>query len=140
MVGRMNSWTNYYASAWHWDMYDCVFPEKQGLGDVDGIMEKKGNILIVETKSICAPIKTGQRLLLRNLHAQGCTVLVLFGEVNNPKRALWLIPDDNTAHSAVNIDNDWLKDFLKQWYLWASENPRKNSISFNQLFNFGGEL
>ena len=49
-----------------WDFHDC-FPKNMSMGDIDGIVEIKGNFLVVEWKGVGGTLTTGQHILLQNL-------------------------------------------------------------------------
>ncbi len=72
-----------------WDnkIYNGCFPgTKIQVGDADGIVERKGNILFIEYKSPGVILKYGQLELLRKLVALGgVTVFVVHGKPGKPE-------------------------------------------------------
>jgi hypothetical protein len=103
---------NFVDSLWDWGFLDdCFGGTRIKVSDLDGIVERHGNVLILETKSPGAPIPKGQEILFNTLTSQsGFTVLVIWGDANKPVEAqVWGRP-------RVPADEKRIKDFVASWY------------------------
>lgn len=62
-----------------WEVMEGAMPEKWHVADLDGFMERKGNIWVGEEKSANTPVPVGQQIAHVNMHAAGyATIMVLW--------------------------------------------------------------
>lgn len=109
---------NFVNSLWDWGFLDdCFDGTKIKVTDLDGIVERHGHVLILETKSPGAPIPRGQQILFNHLITESrFTVLIIWGEANKPVEAqVW-------GRAKTPADEKRIKDFVSNWYKRADRN------------------
>jgi hypothetical protein len=119
---------------------ECFAPSRIRISDVDGIVERKGEVLMFEVKRISATVPTGQVILYRTLARKGITVLVIHADMINDvpserlksgdeamiaglrpmlvQRVQTYHPDGSTVDESMN--NDGLRQRIREWYLRAN--------------------
>lgn len=88
--------------------------------DVDGLIERNGHGLFIETKAkTVQSIPVGQMRTLE-WFAKGLnqTVLVMFGAPNFPERAFALYPG-GLRHDFEHVDVETMRDFVTRWFAYA---------------------
>lgn len=122
------------AGLWDWCfLNDCFGSEKQRVGDVDGIFERNGHILVIEGKPLwfVPHDKHGQVILWRALARRGIWVLVLWGEAENearpnhktPTRAMLWRPGDQRMPRLRPTSVAVLRRWVSRWYKRADKSP-----------------
>lgn len=121
---------HYQNSFWDWSfLNDCFGDTKIRVSDLDGVIERKGNILILETKEPNVSIPYGQQLLFEAIQKNGHTVIVAWGSVNNhhPVVTKMMIYHPYNKHSSkVDATILDLHNKVANWYRFADENPFRN--------------
>ena len=104
----------YLSSFWDWTfLNDCFGDTKIRVTDIDGAVERKGYTLIFETKLPDQEVPQGQAILFDNWVNQGITVLVIWGERNQP------IAAQQWGQVRVPADREWLRQYVRNWFAWA---------------------
>jgi hypothetical protein len=63
------------------EVFSCCFPGNINFGDVDGIVEINGKILMLEWKSKISDLPTGQKIMYERItNNPSYTVLIVFGD------------------------------------------------------------
>lgn len=106
---------------------DCL-PGRIAFGDVDGIVEINGNLLLLEWKDHQA-ISTGQRILFERLtRLCPATVLIVEGDAEfmtiDSIRVAW----DGRIGPPQPADLDGLREMIRAWADWALSNPATRRI------------
>lgn len=105
---------------------DC-FPGRISFGDVDGIVEVRGNALLLEWKSAEQELLTGQRLLYQRLTRNGpVSVMIVVGDAENMLIDATALFADGVRHPAEGFepaDLDLVRHRLTAWSQWAAQNP-----------------
>lgn len=106
---------------WDWSQFhDCFPSDKMSLSDIDGIMERNGYFLIIETKRPNVKIPTGQWILLRTLSKhENITVMIVWGHKNQPI-ALQFVGQKEQ----IRIDLQGMKKYIKEWFDKVDKRPR----------------
>ena len=66
---------------WDWGFLDRCFGNTNiRVTDIDGMVERNGKFLLIETKQYGVDIPTGQRIMFDNWLALGQTLLVIWGK------------------------------------------------------------
>lgn len=116
------------------NLWDWSFLERYlgGFGirptDLDGLVERNGNLLLLEAKSPTAKIPRGQRILFDRLVWAKCPhcereikkfdVLVIWGEPNQPeKMRMWRIHDQPIDATEADVQK-----LVGTWYQEACHN------------------
>lgn len=78
----------YVANLWDWGFLNgCFAGTKIRVSDLDGIVERNGEFLVLEAKSPDVPLKKGQRIMFEQMVKSGHhTVFVLWGTPSTPER------------------------------------------------------
>ena len=102
---------------WSWTK-GCFGDTKIMPMDFDGVVERKYNYLIFETKEEGKEIPKGQIITLNNLrNAKSFTIMKIWGK-NNPIKIELVYPDGKTLY----FDGSAAKNIVKRWYAWADKN------------------
>ena len=101
---------------------DCL-PGKIAFGDVDGIVEIKGNFLFLEFKEH-SNIPKGQQILYRRLtRLAPAIVLVIEADVETMDVFGVSYVASGRIEPQVLMNLQGLKDLIKSWSDWALKNP-----------------
>ena len=98
-------------------VFDDCFPGKIGFGDVDGLIERRGNFLFIEWKEPGASLTTGQSITLKRLAAiPNFTVLMVEGD--NAKMSVSKVTKitDSGVGSCWDTNLEGLKEIFKAWF------------------------
>jgi hypothetical protein len=86
--------------------------------NVDGILERNGQFLILEWKRPKEKISEGQRIMLQALAAKpSFMVVIVYGNTDNETvvDSYWLLtPEGKPVKSGVGFNS--FKEFYRQWY------------------------
>jgi hypothetical protein len=119
---------------------DCFAPSRIRISDIDGIVERNGQFLVLDLKHPNATLNQGQTILYRQLAKKGFTVVVVFGTTTHdiPSERcesgaeamiadlgsivvarLCVIHADGSMddEEATNVD---LWNFIRDWYVKAN--------------------
>ena len=103
-----------------WGFLDSSFSNKIRVGDIDGIVEANGKILILEWKTTGCEIPKGQEIMFKKITPFGqITVIVIWGD---PEET---VPTHSQSFFKKVIserkvaDTNKIKDFCKRWEAWA---------------------
>jgi hypothetical protein len=114
---NIRSAESYQQSWWDWIPYnECFAPTRIRITDVDGLVERNGHFLLVETKGNGVPIPTGQQILFNHLiEDKRWHVLIVWGETDSPTQfQLWGKPAIYAADVAI------LKNVFRRWFAYAN--------------------
>ena len=81
----INNMDQYIKSLWDWAFLDKCFRYGIKVTDIDGCVERKHNLLFLETKLPKVKIPYGQQRLFTNL-AMYHHVIIIWGEKNIPEK------------------------------------------------------
>ena len=110
---------NFIASKWSYRHFDEVFsPTRISFGDLDGVVERNGKFLVIETKGEGIPVPRGQAIMFDRLVEKGdFTVVVLWG--NPPcevkQWCLWPLQIEDA-------NKDIVRSFIDEWWREANQN------------------
>lgn len=97
--------------------------------DFDGVVERRGNFLVFETKDVGKEIPMGQRITLETLVRIGCfTVMIIYGKLSVESFEIWF-------HKAPKFTSDGLenaRNAVKSWFSWASKNDKRGMVLSRQ--------
>lgn len=116
-IGNITTFTN---NIWDWGILSgCFSATKTAPTDIDGVIEKNGNFLILEAKSPGVSIKTGQQILFDSLHKLGkFTIIVIWGARDSPEEMQVFYPNGRkTEKKKCNLDD--LRNMVAKWYAYA---------------------
>jgi len=111
----------YCAALWDWGFLDDCFPgTRTRVSDIDGIVERKGRFLVIEAKGVNTRIPTGQLIMFEAMANKGMTVLIVWGNPNEPEQMQIWYPHRPYAEPAVPASVDDIRDVVRRWFNWAS--------------------
>ena len=97
---------------WDWQPFDDCFGGKIRMGDIDGMVERNGYILLVETKHTGSEIPFGQMIMFNQLSKlPNFTVILIWGEINKPQQLQYVGQDKKQS-----VDIAGVKKHFKDWY------------------------
>lgn len=107
-------------SLWDWAILDGCFGDTRiRPTDVDGLVEKNGQFLLLEAKNPGVPLKAGQVLLFDALRKTGrFTILVMWGPRNQPQQYQLFTQKRVGRKEACNLQT--IRAIVSQWYEWAA--------------------
>lgn len=119
---NIRSQSAYKNSFWDWTRYNsCFAPTKIRISDLEGIVERHGLFLMIETKQPGIDPDEGQRILLERLAAlPDFTVIIVWGVLNQPEKMLRIGRGKRIADGPrvpCNVDILW--KFIRSWFLYA---------------------
>ena len=106
---------------WDWTPFNrCFQGTSIRIADLDGIVERNGYFLVIETKLPNQEIPDGQRYLLDTLsQLPNFTVLIVWGKPNQPDHAaVW----GSSPIKAKTMDD--LIEYVTQWFHKHDKKPR----------------
>lgn len=117
------------SSLWDWKFLDnCFQGTKIKVSDIDGIVERKGQFLILECKSPNVELPAGQKIMFDNMAKTGLfTVIVVWGEKNKPERMKILrkTKKGDFFEKDYKITEKELRQAVGQWYELANKEQLK---------------
>lgn len=110
---------------WSWTE-GCFGKTKITPMDFDGVVERKGNFIVFETKDKGLTVPQGQLITLgRFWERGGVTVLFVYGKMKL-ERCIYVLPRKSNRPSPISgelIGVEKAQDFVKKWYAHADNNP-----------------
>lgn len=97
--------------------------------DFDGVVERKGNFILFETKNLGVPIPSGQMYTLEAAHRLGCfTIFLIHGKTEPESAQIWY---PGVGKREIHEGVDAIKEKVRSWYAYAEKNPKKGiDVSF----------
>lgn len=120
---------------WDWAILDgCFGASKIKPTDIDGLVERNGYFLFIESKNTGAAVPEGQKILHKRLANTGVfTVIILWGDAaNNAPHSIQII------HSAgetgiKNTDLEGFRSIVSRWYDSVNNKPPMERIDVSFL-------
>jgi hypothetical protein len=109
----------------HWDWVNRAFSDtKITATDWDGVVERRGQFLVVESKDEGCDVPGGQLITLRQAHAIGCfCILFVWGKETPSRYEVWY--PGRKAKSEGHCDAETLTTLVSKWRAWAEKNPHR---------------
>ncbi len=126
----LNSPAAGFDGVFDWSWTDGCFGEgKITPMDFDGVVERKGNFILFETKGVGVPIPKGQMFTFESAYRLGCFTIVFIEGKESPEKAKVWCQDNFKLNkkmgSHAETTTERLSKFVAEWYQFAEENPRK---------------
>lgn len=111
---------NFIASKWSYGYFDEAFrPTRISFGDLDAVVERNGQFLVLETKGEGVPVPTGQEMMFnRMIDCGNYTVLILWGKPPCEVTAWRIWPG-----LKVPVDKATVREFILEWRRMAERTP-----------------
>ena len=103
--------------------------------DFDGVVEKKGNFILFETKGVNVPVPKGQIITLESAYRLKCfTIVFIEGKLSPERVMVWFAPGFKSGakmdkHVPVNMER--MKNLCSDWYKFADKHPSKRHYEFS---------
>lgn len=115
---------------WDWGFLDeCFAGTKIRVSDLDGMVERKGWVLIIEAKGMGKSVPPGQQIMFRALSQKGFTILTLWGQPNKPQMMQVWYPHKPSPQTQIATDEDGVKDIVRRWFNWANSNGGEEAVA-----------
>lgn len=113
---------------WSWTE-GCFGEGKITPMDFDGVVERKGNFILFETKNVGVPIPKGQLYTLQSAHKLGCfAIFLIYGKTSPESCEIWY-PGSKATETVEGVDQ--IRAKVSAWYAYADKNPRSEiDVSF----------
>lgn len=119
----IQSMSNFVASLWDWGFLDDCFGNTGiRISDLDGVVERNDWKLCIEGKGPNVEIKNGQWRLFRSLVKDGWTIIVVWGNANEPERMMVWYPRKERPEATKEASLEDIKDLVRRWFNWANAN------------------
>jgi hypothetical protein len=114
---HLNSTEAHAASQWDWGKFTSDIDGAVSMMDMDGLCERHGHFLLIETKLPGQSIKIGQwRTLVTLSRKPEWTVFVVWGHKDRPEYAMRL----RDKLEIKKLDDDYLRVIISAWHRRAS--------------------
>jgi hypothetical protein len=102
-------------------LIDCFIGTNIKPMDIDAIIEKNGNFLVIETKSKGIPIPLGQQITFEALWELGVfSILFIYGKKNPETFAFWYPRNGKKKRKTISgYGETEVKNIIKKWFEWA---------------------
>ena len=113
----INDPDKFMAGIWDWKILDGCFGESRiKPTDIDGMVERNGNFLFLETKSPGASLPVGQEISFKHLvRRAGAVVMVVWGEQNNPQQ-LRVFSHKHPDGKTIDADGEKFRHLVQVCY------------------------
>ena len=94
--------------------------------DIDGVVERRGHFLMLESKGLGADIPKGQLLTLEAFHRlRVVTILFVWGKLGPTKYLLWreINSGGKRDSSPKDCNGEMLTGVVMKWRYWAEAHP-----------------
>lgn len=116
---------SFIGAIWDWAILDgCFGHTRVRPTDIDGLVERNGQFLLLEGKSPGKSVPTGQEIIFRRLLKTGIfTIIVIWGIPDTPESLkLFYRTSVKTIEPATLAD---LRAAVHSWFSWAEAKVRK---------------
>lgn len=113
----------FFDGFWNWDILDGCFGKTNiKPSDIDGVTERNGKFLFIETKTPGVEVPMGQRILLNNLVnlKNGFVfVIIIWGNTDNPEYAQTISTLGTSEIFECNIEK--FRALVWKWFCYADK-------------------
>jgi hypothetical protein len=122
----INNPEKFLASIWDWSFLDnCFGNTKIKVSDIDGVVERNGQFLFIETKGHGVTIPHGQNILHKALIAMGnATLFIIWGDPNETASQVEIHCRGGEIIVRRDVTTSQLQDFISKWFDFANAIPR----------------
>ena len=117
---NINNQQHFIESFWDWTfLNDCFGETKIRVTDIDGLVERNGKFLLIETKMPSSPIPMGQSIMHKGLLKTGSfTIFIIWGKPNATEEMQVITTAKD--HGIRKANNDTVKKMVKAWFDFAN--------------------
>lgn len=133
-MGNIRDLEGFLGSYWDWEFLNKCFTRGIKVSDIDGIVERNGFFLVLETKRPNAGQPVGQRILFEQMVKTGrFSVIYIWGKPNEPdtithieiiKPKVWGKPSDFVTTGKKVSSKGNLIQIVKNWYEKANSSHK----------------
>lgn len=105
---------------WDWAILKGCFGDTKIMPtDVDGLVERNGLFLVLETKQSGAEVPQGQLITFQQLAKTGkFTIFIIWGKKHWPERIQFITRQ--RTHAPIGCNGFELLAHVKRWFEWAN--------------------
>ena len=131
---------DYKSTFWNWTPFnECFKPTNIRITDIDGMVERNGLFLVIETKRPNADIPQGQSIMFDHMVETGLfTILIVWGHTDQPKIILKMTKGLKKKYN--NCDVGKLKLLIREWFIYADNMTEQDRVSDSEILDKAGEL
>jgi hypothetical protein len=127
----INNPERFLAGFWDWGFLDKCFGGKIKVSDLDGIVERRGHFLVLETKKKGVSIPSGQRIMFERMAKTGLiTVIVIWGDKNATEEIQIYYPGCEAPTPKKAATNEDVQHVAEWW---------NNYVNNIKVFNLKGD-
>ena len=99
------------------------------VSDIDGIVERKGHLLVIETKRPGEGMEKGQRLLFAEFVRQGHTVVIVTGRSMEDYETVETMDAKGERHQ----EDRSITELVSNWFVMADNSPDPYTVAQRQI-------
>jgi len=105
----------------NWGFLDSSFSKRITVGDIDGIVEANGKLLILEWKTSGAEIPLGQQIMFEKVTPISgiVTVIVIWGDPEETTVSGYQLFFNGKKQKKKEAGCDDIKEVCRRWEFWA---------------------
>ena len=108
----------YMNNLWDWGFIENILPGSCAVSDIDGIIERRGHFLLIETKGPGVEVPQGQAIMFDSLSAiPQFSVWVVWGKPGKVEAM------QRWGQAVFRADNQNLLDTVQLWWELADNTP-----------------
>jgi hypothetical protein len=109
----------FIAGIWDWAILNgCFGSTRIAPTDIDGMVERNGQFLVLEAKGPGVPLTKGQSLTLASLQRTGLfTVIVVWGNPGQPEKIRVMTPKKTIDVNPADLTT--LRGWVANWFMYA---------------------
>ena len=107
----------------NWGFLDSSFSNRITVGDIDGIVEANGKLLILEWKTTGAEVPMGQHIMFSKITKKGSivVVIVIWGDPEETVVTHYQLYVNGIVEKKKEAGGEEIKGICVRWEKWASE-------------------
>lgn len=120
----INNMAAYMAAVWDWSWLQGCFGQTIKVSDVDGMVERRGNFLMLEGKK-GGVVSVGQRIMHEQWVKNGGSLIVINGMDHQDTNMIVTASGGPwSAPIVTQGGRDVVRRLCSDWYQWANTNPK----------------
>lgn len=108
----------YMEGIWDWAILNGCFGDTRiEPTDIDGLVERNGKFLVLETKSPGVTIPKGQEIMFKSfVRVSGAVVIVIWGQKNNPEKIKVFSRKHPDGFDIQSANMEYLRRLVATWF------------------------
>ena len=125
-MGNIRNMDAFRASIWDWSWLNGAFGDKIRVTDIDGMVERCGNFLMIEGKK-GGTVAGGQQFMFDAWVANGNSLLLLSGMDHSDQNMVIMMRGGPwpAKPSTTQGNRETVRYICSTWYKWANAHPKQ---------------